>query len=257
VPEEEEVVGDSSQSRLRDIEDGGEPQSPPEVDGIFDNTNLNSHNDEISTDLTDTQTVQQDQNDLESGDNEEEVVDGMVITPEEVRQTTPDNLHEDPETGRNYTEDTDEQGNKIPDLRFDQTPDSTEDQPDVEPEFNIVTQDDYEDEKMSFDQFENELDQPNMNEPNPFDLDNEQPKNFDFPVLQNNKDIEEDPLEEPLEDEEQLEEPLEEEPFDEEATEEVSGPPADSTMVANNYPEEPDVLPDGKVVDNWKTKEDK
>jgi len=247
VPEEDEVVGDSSQSRLRDIEDGGEPQSPPEVDGIFDNTGLNA-SDGTTTNLNDSQTVQQDTNDLESGGDEEESTDGAIITPEEVRQTTPDNLHEDPTTGRNYTEDTDEQGNKIPDLRFDQTPDSTDDQPDVEPEFNIVTQDDYEDEKMSFDQFENELDQPNMDEPNPFDLDGEQPKNFDFPVLQNNKDIEEDPLEEPLEDEE---------PFDEEATEEVSGPPAGTTMVANNYPEEPDVLPDGKVVDKWKTKEDK
>ena len=251
-PEEDEVIGDSSQSRLRDIEDGGEPQSPPEVDGIFDNTNLNSNNDEISTDLTDTQTVQQDTNDLESGGNEEESTDGAIITPEEIRQTTPDNLHEDPETGRSYTEDTDEQGNKIPDLRFDQTDDSTEEQPDIEPEFTIVSQDDYEDEKMSFDQFENELDQPNMDEPNPFDLDNDQPKNFDFPTLQNNKDVEEEPLEgdEPLD-----EEPLDEEPLDDEATEEVSGPPAGTTMVANNYPEEPDVLPDGKVVDNWKTKE--
>ena len=238
VPQEDQAIGDSSQARLRKIEDGEEPQSPPEADGIFDNTNLNSNNDEVSTDLTDSQTVQQDTNDLESGGNEEESTDGAVITPEEVRQTTPDNLHEDPETGRNYTEDTDEQGNKIPDLRFDQTEDSTDKQPDIEPEFTIVSQDDYEDEKMSFDQFENELDQPNMDEPNPFDLDNDQPKNFDFPVLQNDKDVEEEPLEA-------------------EATEEVTGVPADSTMVANSYPEEPDVLPDGKVVDSWKTKEDK
>ena len=44
----------------------------------------------------------------------------------------------------------------------------------------------------------------------------------------------------------------------EEAEEEVSGPPAGTTMVANNQPEreEADVLPDGKVVDGkkWKTK---
>ena len=235
VPQEDQAIGDSSQARLRKIEDGEEPQSPPEVDGIFDNTNLNSNNDEVSTDLTDSQTVQQDTNDLESGEVPEESTDGAVITPEEVRQTTPDNLHEDPDTGRNYTEDTDEQGNKIPDLRFDQTEDSTDEQPDIEPEFTIVSQDDYEDEKMSFDQFEQELQKPDMDEPNPFDLDNDQPKNFDFPVLQNDK----------------------EEPLEAEATEEVTGVPADSTMVANSYPEEPDVLPDGKVVDNWKTKEDK
>ena len=235
VPQEDQAIGDSSQARLRKIEDGEEPQSPPEVDGIFDNTNLNSNNDEVSTDLTDSQTVQQDTNDLESGEVPEESTDGAVITPEEVRQTTPDNLHEDPDTGRNYTEDTDEQGNKIPDLRFDQTEDSTDEQPDIEPEFTIVSQDDYEDEKMSFDQFEQELQKPDMDEPNPFDLDNDQPKNFDFPVLQNDK----------------------EEPLEAEATEEVTGVPADSTMVANNYPEEPDVLPDGKVVDSWKTKEDK
>lgn len=226
TPEEDEAIGDSSQARLRKIEDGEEPQSPPEAEGIFDNTGLNSNNDEVSTDVTDSQTVQQNTSDI---GNQEEQTDGAIITPEEVRQTTPDNLHQDPETGRNYTEDTDEQGNKIPDLRFDQTEDSVEEQPDVEPEFNIVSQDDYEDEKMSFDQFEQELEKPNMEKENPFDLDNEQPKNFDFPVLQNSKE--------------------------EEATEEITGPPADSNMVANNYPEEPDVLPDGKVVKDWNTKE--
>lgn len=226
TPEEDEAIGDSSQARLRKIEDGEEPQSPPEAEGIFDNTGLNSNNDEVSTDVTDSQTVQQNTSDI---GNQEEQTDGAIITPEEVRQTTPDNLHQDPENGRNYTEDTDEQGNKIPDLRFDQTEDSVEEQPDVEPEFNIVSQDDYEDEKMSFDQFEQELEKPNMEQENPFDLDNEQPKNFDFPVLQNSKE--------------------------EEATEEITGPPADSNMVANNYPEEPDVLPDGKVVKDWNTKE--
>ena len=220
------MVGDSSQARLRKIEDGEEPQSPPEAEGIFDNTGLNSNNDEVSTDVTDSQTVQQNTSDI---GNQEEQTDGAIITPEEVRQTTPDNLHQDPETGRNYTEDTDEQGNKIPDLRFDQTEDSVEEQPDVEPEFKIVSQDDYEDEKMSFDQVEQELEKPNMEKENQFDLDNEQPKNFDFPVLQNSKE--------------------------EEATEEITGPPADSNMVANNYPEEPDVLPDGKVVKDWNTKE--
>lgn len=158
----------------------------------------------------------------EEFDNED-TGDGLIMKPEEVRQTTPHNLHEDPP--RNYTDDTDEQGNKIPDLRFDQTPDSTEDQPYIEPAFNIVTQQNYDDEKMSFDQFNNELEKPNLEKPNPFDLDHKQPENFEYPVLQNNK-----------------------------ANEEITGVPADSTMSVKSN--KPTILPNGKVVGKWKTKEE-
>ena len=61
--------------------------------------------------------------------------------------------HQDPETGVSYTDLTDEQGNEVPDLRFDQTVDSKEDQPEVELEFEIVTKDEYETEIQNNDEY--------------------------------------------------------------------------------------------------------
>ncbi len=84
----------------------------------------------------------------------------------------PDILHTDPETGINYTDLTDEQGNEVPDLRFDQSEDSDEKQPEVELEFEIITKDEYEDEvdaQMSQDDFNNELENPDPSKPNPFE----------------------------------------------------------------------------------------
>ena len=152
--------------------------------------------------------------------------DGMIIKPEDVQQVQPNNidpqdpnvggidapapgadpnqgtnidqgvdpneidpnqLHEDPESGRMYTDQTDEQGNEVPDLRFDQTPDSDEKQPQVELENEIVTKEEYEQElkvgrakkvppapeppMVSEDEFNTELDKQSTdpNEPNPFD----------------------------------------------------------------------------------------
>ena len=69
------------------------------------------------------------------GQNIDQGVDPNEINPEE--------LHEDPETGISYTDLTDEQGNEVPDLRMDQTPDSDEKQPDVELENEIVTKEEY------------------------------------------------------------------------------------------------------------------
>jgi hypothetical protein len=86
-------------------------------------------------------------------------------------QVDPDILHQDPETGKMYTDLTDEQGNEVPDLRFDQTQDSDEKQPEVELEFEIITKDEY-DQEMSQDDFDKELENPNIDKPNPFDLDN-------------------------------------------------------------------------------------
>jgi len=65
------------------------------------------------------------------------------VDPNEI---DPNQLHIDPETGVSYTDQTDEQGNEVPDLRFDQTPDSDEKQPDVELENEIVTKEEYEQE---------------------------------------------------------------------------------------------------------------
>ena len=91
----------------------------------------------------------------------------------------PNILHTDPETNINYTDLTDEQGNEVPDLRFDQTPSSDEEQPQVELEYEIVTEDEYEDHldaskgQMTQDQFNQELDAQSTDDeaPNPFGLD--------------------------------------------------------------------------------------
>jgi ppGpp synthetase/RelA/SpoT-type nucleotidyltranferase len=106
------------------------------------------------------------------------------VDPNEI---DPNQLHIDPETGVAYTDLTDEQGNEVPDLRFDQTPDSDEKQPEVELENEIVTKEEYEQElqgqrdknqpppqqppMISEDQFNTELDKQSMdpNEPNVFD----------------------------------------------------------------------------------------
>lgn len=60
-----------------------------------------------------------------------------------------DQLVQDPETGRNYTNTTDELGNKDPDLRFDQTPDSEEDQPEIERVQPTVTQQQFNQQTMT------------------------------------------------------------------------------------------------------------
>ena len=73
--------------------------------------------------------------DPELGQNIDQGVDPNEVNPEE--------LHEDPDTGKLYTDLTDEQGNEVPDLRFDQTPDSDEKQPEVELENEIVTKEEY------------------------------------------------------------------------------------------------------------------
>ena len=61
----------------------------------------------------------------------------------EEEEVDPNILHTDPETGISYTDLTDEQGEEVPDLRFDQTATSDEEQPEVEPEYEIVTKDEY------------------------------------------------------------------------------------------------------------------
>jgi len=106
------------------------------------------------------------------------------VDPNEI---DPNQLHVDPESGVAYTDLTDEQGNEVPDLRFDQTPDSDEKQPEVELENEIVTKEEYEQElgsqrdknqppppqppMVSEDEFNTELDKQSMdpNEPNVFD----------------------------------------------------------------------------------------
>ena len=168
--------------------------------------------------------------------------DGMVYMPEDRQQLDPNNPFDPNNDNIEYTEQTDEQGNQIPDLRFDQTQNSDEEQPEIEREHEIVTVDDFEREEELSDIASMEQPVPEIPE-QPMEEDQYEQVDFEIPEIP-------DTL---------LPDGQEEIPDgQEEAEEEVSGPPAGTTMVANNQPEreEADVLPDGKVVDDkkWKTK---
>lgn len=202
-------IGDSNQMRLvMDEETGHNPDELIPNDGIMDNTGLNVKPEQKYVDVTEEdymKRVQDGSNPLEEkGDPLE---DGMIIKPEDVQQVEPseatgtnlthvdqsDNndmndptltghdeelvdpniLHVDPETNILYTDLTDEQGNEVPDLRFDQTSDSDEKQPEIELEYEIVTKEEYDakvESKMSQDQFDSELENPDDTKPNPFDI---------------------------------------------------------------------------------------
>ncbi len=205
------VIGDSSQYRLKKDELGLEDPEPEQYNDVLDNTGLNMKPD---------------------GTN-----DGMVYMPEDRQQIDPDNPFDPANNNVQYTDQTDEQGNQIPDLRFDQTQNSEEEQPEIEREHEIVTQDDFEKEEDLADVASIQEPIPEMPEqPMGQDLDQQPQVDFEIPEIP-------DTL---LPDgQEEAEEDVS-----------VSGPPAGTTMVANNQYEEPDVLPDGKVVDGkkWKTK---
>lgn len=164
-----QTVGDNNQARLQNEELTGKPQDTLKPNkGIFDNSGLNMKPDYQQVTQDDYMRKVQDGSDpLEKkGDPLE---DGMIIKPEETRQNDgtqqitnnqpsnndptdsgideeqvdPNVLHYDPEIGRMVTDLTDEQGEPVPDLRFDQTPSSDEDQPEVELKYEIVTKDEY------------------------------------------------------------------------------------------------------------------
>src|SRR3990170_27389 len=205
----EPAIGQSDQYRLKQAElTGNDDYStlPTPGDPPIDQSGLNVRPDET--------------NSLQNPTREDPIGtvphdDGMIVKPEDVQQVQPtqkdipvpnadpsqgqnidqgvdpneidpDQLHVDPETGVNYTDLTDEQGNEVPDLRFDQTPDSDETQPNVELENEIVTKEEYEAElegqrhqnepmsqppMVSEDQFNAELDKQSTdpNESNVFD----------------------------------------------------------------------------------------
>ena len=237
-PEYNKVSEDDFMKRTQDgsnpLEEEGEPledgmiMKPEDVqqmepDGFIRGTNIVPHEkepmeeDEIGTGITDV-----DMNDPTLSGIDEEEVD-------------PNLLHQDQETGMNYTDLTDEQGNEVPDLRFDQTPDSIEQQPEVELEFEIVTKDEYEshlDTAMSQDEFDAELQNPTGEEPmNPF---GEEP-------------LMEEPKENPFED--GVEEPKEN-PFEE--TEDIDKPTDD--IIEDNI-EEPKENPFDKPTDDKQAKD--
>ena len=231
-PEYEQVSEDDFMKRTQDgsnpLEEEGEPlqdgmvMKPEDVqqtepDGFIRGTNIVPHEkepleeDEIGTGLTD-------------GDMNDPTLSG--IDEEEV---DPNLLHQDPETGINYTDLTDEQGNEVPDLRFDQNPDSDEQQPEVELEFEIVTKEEYEshlDTAMSQDEFDAELQNPTGEEPtNPFEEQTEEENPFEEQT-DNVEDVdEEQPKENPFEEQTDNVEDVDEEqpkenPF-EEQTEDI------------------------------------
>lgn len=171
-------IGDSNQQRLQNTELTGQQQDPLKPNnGILDNTGLNVTPEykQVSEDDY-MKRVQDGSNPLEQ--NGDPLQDGMIIKPEDTQQfdgknkpiagnptainqnnntmndptdsgideeeVDPNILHYDPETGRNYTDLTDEQGEPVPDLRWDQTPSSDEEQPEVELKYEIVTKEEYE-----------------------------------------------------------------------------------------------------------------
>jgi len=171
------------------------------------------------------------------------------VDPNEI---DPNQLHLDPESGRMYTDQTDEQGNEVPDLRMDQTPDSDEKQPEVELENEIVTKEEYEQElegqraskappppplpeppMVSEDQFNAELDKQSIdpNETNMFD--NTEPKEP------------QDRIEKLLNPEEPEEEGWEPAFKEDEEKSEVSKEVADGMRIQS---EQVFVNPDGKVI---------
>ena len=216
-PEYEQVSEDDFMKRTQDgsnpLEEEGEPlqdgmvMKPEDVqqtepDGFIRGTNIVPHEkepleeDEIGTGLTD-------------GDMNDPTLSG--IDEEEV---DPNLLHQDPETGINYTDLTDEQGNEVPDLRFDQNPDSDEQQPEVELEFEIVTKEEYEshlDTAMSQDEFDAELQNPTGEEPI---NDMVEPKENPFEESPKENPFEESPKEESPKEESPKENPFEEESDD-------------------------------------------
>ncbi len=200
---DEDFASDTSQARLH-LEDQGLENPDRLQDSRYpsDNTGLNVKPEYQTVSEDEFSQVQTGEDPLE--EEGEPFEDGMIVKPEDIRQSKPegfdpenpvtqeitedeynkeiedadmndpsisgideeqvdpDILHEDPETGKMYTDLTDEQGNQVPDLRFDQTPDSNEKQPEVELEFEIVTKDEY-DKEMSEQEFNDELDDPSMN----------------------------------------------------------------------------------------------
>lgn len=214
-------LGDSGQVRLQNEEQSGLPQDPMQQNNsndVMDNTNLNMKPElgypSVKQDDY-MKKVQDGSNPLEQ--RGEPLEDGMIIKPEDTQQhggigdtpitpqgmtafdqdpntmndpsdsgideeeVDPNILHIDPETGLNYTDLTDEQGNEVPDLRFDQTPTSDEEQPEVELEYEIVTKEEYDQHLDSSKNtpmesqgaFDAELESQSMDEeaPNPFGLD--------------------------------------------------------------------------------------
>ena len=230
-PEYEQVSEDDFMKRTQDgsnpLEEEGEPlqdgmiMKPEDVqqtepDGFIRGTNIVPHEkepmeeDEIGTGMT-------------GGDMNDPTLSG--IDEEEV---DPNILHQDPETGKNYTDLTDEQGNEVPDLRFDQNPESDEQQPEVELEFEIVTKEEYEshlDTTMNQDEFDAELQNPTGEEPmdgmieqtNPFGEEPKEDKNLDEfkDMVDDIDDIGEKPKEESPKEESPKDNPFEDKPKEE------------------------------------------
>ena len=97
--------------------------------------------------------------------------DGMVVMPSDRQQVDPNAPFDPSENEVEYTDQTDEQGNLIPDLRFDQTQNSDEEQPEIEREHEIVTQEDFDKEEELAD-----IDGMNQMEQVPEEMGGEEPE---------------------------------------------------------------------------------
>ena len=260
-PEYNQVSEDDFMKRTQDgsnpLEEEGEPlqdgmiMKPEDVqqtepDGFIRGTNIVPHEkepmeeDEIGTGMT-------------GGDMNDPTLSG--IDEEEV---DPNILHQDPETGKNYTDLTDEQGNEVPDLRFDQNPESDEQQPEVELEFEIVTKEEYEshlDTTMNQDEFDAELQNPTGEEPmdgmieqtNPFGEEPKEDKNLDEfkDMVDDIDDIGEKPKEESPKEESPKEESPKDNPFEDKPKEESDEEPKKKSSIKDIINREKELIESG------------
>ena len=189
VKPEEHYAQVSEDDYMKKVQDGSNPlenRGDPLEDGmIIKPEDIQQHGGIIDDSLAATPATPEG---MTAHDQTNNTINDPTDSGIDEEQVDPNVLHQDPETGKNYTDLTDEQGNEVPDLRFDQTPTSDEEQPEVELEYEIVTKDEYDQHldasknQMSQDQFNLTLDSKSMDEevPNPFGLD--QPEDLLDPV---------------------------------------------------------------------------
>ena len=179
-PEEnyKQVTEDDYMKKVQDGSNPLEQKGDPFEDGmIIKPEDVQQHGGIIDPSLGDTPITPEG---TTAHDQDPNTINDPTDSGIDEEQVDPNVLHVDPKTGRNMTDLTDEQGNEVPDLRFDQTPTSEEEQPEVELEYEIVTKEEYDQHldasknklnpQMSEDQFNQELDAQSTDPeaPNPF-----------------------------------------------------------------------------------------
>jgi hypothetical protein len=137
--------------KLKNDKDGLTPEATPEIYQPNINYNDVTVADRKEDQRQTTPKMQKEPKVVRKQDYDQELNTKQAQPENKFMQTTDkedkDQLHVDPETGRNITSTPDEQGNYDPDLRFDQTPNSKEDQPEVERSQKTISLQEFEQEK--------------------------------------------------------------------------------------------------------------